>query len=894
MTKELGFKITVIGSQEQLSGLASIERQLKSLNDQRKQLNKTLKEGIPLSTEESTALASLRAQINSLNAQRRESLKTIELQAKAMNGETNSAIQISAKLALLRRDYDLLSEAERQSAAGMQMQEKIQALDTEIKNLDGSVGRFQRNVGNYALALQNAGENGDLLTKILRQMKTELAGLDQSSKEFTDLNNQIQTVEASIAKLNGNINRQTRSFNGLSNSINQISRELPAFTYSVQTGFLALSNNIPILTDEIARLRAENLKLAESGQPTVSVFKQITSALFSWQTLLSVGITLITVFGGKIYELITGTKQLTEAQKKAAEETKGYSLQMIEQNKRADQLLETQKKLNKEIERFVALQGDNNDYKDIGEVIGIISRNGDLASISVRDLESALSSLKKVREDLSVGSVPILPIDGETPEAEEKRRRNAYDRERQSLDSRIKLLQDAINKRKPVEEAEYKRQEKAVEDLTNRLLSLTREYNEAEISLIKSKFERDRAAERERYRQRIEDLELQKKEYPALTSEINKLIEAENKIHYKNDTDILTAYEAEQKQIRDLAAQDLQKSESLKRTIRSEALAQTLEDQEKVREEAKKRAQVDRDNEAELNNENYTAIGNSAIESARVVSSTISQIKRDALQRDLQRETDSIKAQSETELSILKNQLDKGLITEAQFAKKKEEIDKKTAEKTLEAQKKAFEEKKRLDTNAAIMNGALAITSILAQYPKFDFGVAAAAAIVAAGITTAAQVAQIQKQEFAESGLVMPEDLTSGRSGKVGNRQNIRTKPNGDNVLATVKVGEVFLNKRHQEMLGGDATFAAIGVPGFAGSGLISRAPVINNTPPTPITFGGVTGGNYLTREQMADLLNSHSDKLATLINSKKVYVSEAEIRETMVRVQEYDDESKF
>jgi hypothetical protein len=39
-------------------------------------------------------------------------------------------------------------------------------------------------------------------------------------------------------------------------------------------------------------------------------------------------------------------------------------------------------------------------------------------------------------------------------------------------------------------------------------------------------------------------------------------------------------------------------------------------------------------------------------------------------------------------------------------------------------------------------------------------------------------------------------------------------------MLATVKTGEVILNERQQAALGGEATFRAIGVPGFAGGGI--------------------------------------------------------------------------
>jgi hypothetical protein len=46
-------------------------------------------------------------------------------------------------------------------------------------------------------------------------------------------------------------------------------------------------------------------------------------------------------------------------------------------------------------------------------------------------------------------------------------------------------------------------------------------------------------------------------------------------------------------------------------------------------------------------------------------------------------------------------------------------------------------------------------------------------------------------------------------------------RANGDNLLATVKTGEVILNQHQQAALGGDETFRRIGVPGFASGGIV-------------------------------------------------------------------------
>jgi phage-related tail protein len=73
----------------------------------------------------------------------------------------------------------------------------------------------------------------------------------------------------------------------------------------------------------------------------------------------------------------------------------------------------------------------------------------------------------------------------------------------------------------------------------------------------------------------------------------------------------------------------------------------------------------------------------------------------------------------------------------------KSDINKKYSEKERQAKRKQAEDNKKLMLNQAIMNGLLAISSILAQYPKFDGGFAMGAALVTAGITSAINVAKI-------------------------------------------------------------------------------------------------------------------------------------------------------
>ena len=148
---------------------------------------------------------------------------------------------------------------------------------------------------------------------------------EDAKNKANEYGKQLRVVDTDIGKHTRNVGNYASSWNGLGNSINQLTREAPAFANSVQTGFMALSNNIPILTDELGVLIAKNKALQESGKPTESILKTVAGAFFSWQTAISLGVTILTVYGAKIIDTIFG---LTELEKKQ----KAYNDSILEAN----------------------------------------------------------------------------------------------------------------------------------------------------------------------------------------------------------------------------------------------------------------------------------------------------------------------------------------------------------------------------------------------------------------------------------------------------------------------------------------------------------------------------------------------------------------------------------
>lgn len=111
-------------------------------------------------------------------------------------------------------------------------------------------------------------------------------------------------------------------FNALGVSLQQVVRELPAFSMSVNTGFLAISNNLPILADAIASARKENEALKASGQTAIPVWRQVAGSLFSWQTALVLAVTVLSTNGKEIAAWISRQLSLGKAVDASAEAQK--------------------------------------------------------------------------------------------------------------------------------------------------------------------------------------------------------------------------------------------------------------------------------------------------------------------------------------------------------------------------------------------------------------------------------------------------------------------------------------------------------------------------------------------------------------------------------------------
>lgn len=169
-------------------------------------------------------------------------------------------------------------------------------------------------------------EQARILSQLKAYSKTQAGGVDAVDPKVLEniqkLDKLLKEQDAKMGIYGRNVGNYASHWDGLGNAINQLSREMPAFAVSMQTGLLAISNNLPILADEIARIRRENVELTKSGQKAVPVWRQVAGSLVSWQTLLSIGVTLLTVYGAKIFDFAADLLKSKDASKAASDALK--------------------------------------------------------------------------------------------------------------------------------------------------------------------------------------------------------------------------------------------------------------------------------------------------------------------------------------------------------------------------------------------------------------------------------------------------------------------------------------------------------------------------------------------------------------------------------------------
>lgn len=254
--------------------------------------------------------------------------------------------------------------------------------------------------------------------------KIKMNNLSQSYLENTEAGKRLvkQTAEiyAAMDKYQKSTGKHTLSvgnykqaFDGLGFSVSQVARELPSLAISANTFFLAISNNIPMVIDEIQKLRAANEAAAKAGEAQVSITGKLIKSMFSFNTVMVLVLTAFSLWGKDITNwigsLFTGKKRvesLTGSLKHMADAMQNARLETAKETLKLNLLYKTAtnnaKSTNERTKAVKALKKEYPEYfKNLSDEeikLGKASKAYKEATKAITENAKARAALDKITE----------------------------------------------------------------------------------------------------------------------------------------------------------------------------------------------------------------------------------------------------------------------------------------------------------------------------------------------------------------------------------------------------------------------------------------------------------------------------------------------------------------
>ena len=413
-------------------------------------------------------------------------LKNEERENQAVIGSYN---QMSQQLELLKKAYKSMTQEEKQSALGKEMESAIQNLDAHLKDLAADMGEFQRNVGNYAVA-------GGSIKKDLKELVLEIANLsiayqnlseeekksadgEALASHIRDLTEKAGVLKDTIADTNQAITNaasDTRGFDQLSGSIQLaidgfglatgaaemlgISSEDLATIQTKLQAAIAASNAMQSIQNTLqaqsavmqgvnlvqTKLRtvAENLHTAAQGKGVIAT-AALTAAQWAFNAAASanpIGLIVVAIIAciAAVWGLV---KAFTAFFGTSEEDIKAYE-------KQKEAFEEMSKAHDEEIERLKArgatqaeLKNEelNNKQEELEAAEALYARASELYDEDDDEYKEALESKKKAQEDYENFQTDSLNyLNSVIHEAEEKEREErlgTYEYKRQMIQAEL-------------------------------------------------------------------------------------------------------------------------------------------------------------------------------------------------------------------------------------------------------------------------------------------------------------------------------------------------------------------------------------------------------------------------------------------------------------------------
>jgi hypothetical protein len=818
--------------------------------------------------------------------------------------------QLSAKLNKLRKDYkDLAVTGQGSTNATKELLKEIQALDNQLKQTDANVGQYQRNVGNYGDAVKGIAENlggvGTFASQAVGGVQAFGAAwkaalgpigliiaaigiLIGSVRAFFNSSeegqNKFRRLQAVLTVVFNNLRDIFAELGGLIVSVFENPIEsIKAFGQAIKTYFIntivGSLELIPKLAKSIGLLFTGDFKKA--GQVAADAFAKASLGVEDFTNKAVNGFNTVNKamsdFAKNTEMEIARQNKLSTLQENLSKQSRAILVQnaQLEQQiaENRNKFAQKDKFNNEERLKFLdeAIKQENLILKN-NEFIAatrlrIAREQNNLNSQNGKKTGDMLEEEAQLEADLIRLKTENLNKTKELA-AQRVEALNAIKAESDKLISEEKKRQEELEKtRKKFLEDDLKFTEAAAK-LNADIISKT---NKLVTGFIQDEFMKRRKIANENFANDVrlteEQIALRKKENEKRLADAEEALGKESEAFLKIREEITN----EEKQIID--SFDKFRIEREKQLVNELAVIKGDEVKATIAAEEAKRDEIKKTNDIQqkITNDYYSELNKKiqqAGEFAKIAIDTITGFAEAAEQKRLDRIEKDEEANSRA-LENLNERLQRATGLERRFLEERiaseEETTKKLAKEKEKIEKESAKRRKATAIIESVINTALAVSSALATPPAPNV-----VAALIAGIAGAAQTAVIAAQPLAKGGVVGKGDeiVQFASGGRVTSKGNIKPLSNGDNVLATLKTGEIVLNESQQRRIG-YASLKKAQIPNFANGGLVGA-------PSTLITNANNSIANEQMRvnlmDEMISATNNRIDRLSVVYTATTDY----------------------
>lgn len=535
LEKILEIKVDV---NEAIKGITNLNKEIGTQKQKQKELQSQIKELSKDYVTNADKIESLQQELTkskeitkSYTSQVQTLSKQIQNQLKVDKEQLGSMKQLRAQLSNLTNAYDEMSEAERDSAEGQELKDKINEVTDALKECEEETQRYYRNVGNYENAISNAiGLNG--------RFGTTLKNVAEATK------NGIKPALSATAEGIKGVGKQL---------LKLLANPIVAIIAAIVAVIMAVIKAIKGSEERTAKLQAIFAKLKPILDIVGKVFgfladvimtlvEWVGKAIDGFMSLLEY-LPFVGDYFKEINEEAARYVQIEKDKQKLVE----YNRKLLIEESKATLEVESlknkvkQKSLYTDQERLKFLQEASNIELELAK------KKKYAAEENLRIMQEEMLSARKA------GTLSAEQLDAEAEAiAEVNNVRAEYNRKiREMISEEESLKKEIEDEEKQRHEEELKRQEdeqkaieakkKAHEDYLKAVRKAAREAEDLWNQLIDGEELREIALEEERYKRQVEDLELEiaaNKEKKELVDKLNSQLKAAELIHQNNLAEI--------------------------------------------------------------------------------------------------------------------------------------------------------------------------------------------------------------------------------------------------------------------------------------------------------------------------------------------------------------------